>query len=202
MAESRNPAIDAGHSENTPRERRWRDTTTGPMARRTLALVLLMTLVAGGCTTGPREWIRNGLKVGPNYAKPPAPVSDQWIDADNPNLIPQATDYSYWWRVFNDPVLDELVEAAYQENLPLKIAGMRVLEARAQLGVATGNLLPQQQRMTGGYQRSEMSENAYPFGDFACRGGASTRGRSDSTPPGNLTSGEGFAGWSNRPTPT
>ena len=44
---------------------------------------------------------------------------------------------------FNDPTLDRLVELAYQQNLPLQIAGLRIVEARAQLGVATGQQYPQ-----------------------------------------------------------
>jgi len=110
------------------------------------------------------EW--NGFKVGPNYYRPSAPVADQWIDADNPQVKSEATDYSYWWTVFNDPVMDELVYTAYQQNLPLKIAGLRILEARALRGMAAGSLFPQQQRMTGAFSRNKFSDNMYPFGGF------------------------------------
>jgi len=129
-------------------------------------LVLLLALVGTGCTTGPREWLRNGLKVGPNYARPSAPVAGDWIDAGNPILESQAADYSHWWTVFDDPVMDHLVHAAYEQNLPLKIAGMRILEARAQLGVVKGNLFPQVQEMTGGFARSELSQSSFPFGEI------------------------------------
>jgi len=128
--------------------------------------VLLVLLLAGGCTTGPVDWIRNGFKVGPNYGRAPAPVANDWIDANDPHLKPVSGDYSYWWGVFDDPVLSGLVDEACAQNLPLKVAGMRVMEARAQLGVATGSLFPQQQQATGGFARSEFSENSYPFGDF------------------------------------
>jgi HlyD family secretion protein len=36
-----------------------------------------------------------------------------------------------WWRAFNDPALDQLIQLAYQQNLPLQIAGLRILESRA-----------------------------------------------------------------------
>jgi outer membrane protein TolC len=36
-----------------------------------------------------------------------------------------------WWTVFNDPRLTRLIELAYQQNLTLQTAGVRVLEARA-----------------------------------------------------------------------
>ncbi|MFH1919285.1 MAG: efflux transporter outer membrane subunit [Planctomycetota bacterium] len=118
-----------------------------------------------GCTST-RQWWQNGLKVGPNYGRPPAPVADEWIDAGDPNVKSEATDYSYWWTVFNDPVLNELIYTAYEQNLPLKKAGLRILEARAQRGIAAGNLFPQQQRMTGAYSRNKFSDNSFPFGAF------------------------------------
>ena len=131
------------------------------------ATLLIGTLLACGCTTGPRTWLQNGFKVGPNYCAPSAPVASQWIDDGKSNLETKANDDSYWWTVFNDPVLDRLVYSAYEQNLPLKIAGMRVLEARAQRGMAVGALFPQKQQAVGGFARSEISENSYPFGDFA-----------------------------------
>ena len=38
--------------------------------------------------------------------------------------------YADWWTVFNDPVLNQLMEEAYQQNLSLRAAGLRVLQAR------------------------------------------------------------------------
>ncbi len=131
-----------------------------------LVLCLTLTLVVGGCMTGPREWLRNGLKVGPNFCEPPAPVAEDWIDGESVELRPAAADYGCWWAAFNDATLNELVREAYRQNLPLKIAGMRILEARAQLGIASGRFFPQQQQAIGSFQRQALSENAYPFGEF------------------------------------
>ena len=33
-------------------------------------------------TTGPRQWVQNGFKVGPEYCRPPAPVAAEWIQAE------------------------------------------------------------------------------------------------------------------------
>jgi len=118
-----------------------------------------------GCTST-RQWWQNGFKVGPNYGQPPAPVADRWIDADNASVKSEATDYSYWWTVFNDPVLNELIYTAYEQNLPLRKAGLRILEARAQRGIAAGSLFPQQQQMIGAYSRNKLSDNSYPLGLF------------------------------------
>lgn len=65
-----------------------------------------------------------------------------------------------WWMVFNDPVLDSLIDSAVTQNLTLREAGFRVLQARAQLGFAQGNLFPQTQTMTGDAFRESISRNA------------------------------------------
>lgn len=49
---------------------------------------LLPLVLAVGCAS-PKEWVRNGFKVGPNYCAPAAQVSDNWIDAADPRLKAQ-----------------------------------------------------------------------------------------------------------------
>ena len=97
--------------------------------------------------------------VGPDFVKPEAPLRGDWTEIQAPGLRTGQTDYSNWWRVFNDPVLDNLVEKAYQQNLSLQIAGIRIYEARAQLGIAVGNLYPQQQSASGDLTASKLSTN-------------------------------------------
>lgn len=130
-----------------------------------MAFVACMPFLLSGCTSV-SQWWHNGFKVGPDYCGAPAPIADQWQDAGNPAIRSEPADYSSWWTVFNDPILDRLVQAAYQQNLPLRIAGLRILEARAQRGIAAGNLFPQQQRMNASYMRNKLSDNMYPFGAF------------------------------------
>jgi NodT family efflux transporter outer membrane factor (OMF) lipoprotein len=112
---------------------------------------------AGGCTSW-REYVENGFKVGPNYCKPPAPVAKDWIDADDKRVRTESDDLSKWWAVFNDPVLDSLMCDAYRQNLSLRVAGMRVLQSRAQLAIDTGNLLPQTQTSTGDFKWNGLSD--------------------------------------------
>ena len=116
------------------------------------------TILAIGCTPL-RDFVQNGFKVGPNYERPPAPLADAWIEAKNPHVKSVAADYSAWWTVFRDPVLDDLIGTAYAQNVNLKIAGTRVLEARAQLAIAVGQLFPQQQQATGSFQHFQLSAN-------------------------------------------
>jgi NodT family efflux transporter outer membrane factor (OMF) lipoprotein len=76
-------------------------------------------------------------------------------------------DLSRWWTIFNDPILNSLICNAYLQNLSLRAAGMRVLEARAQLAIAFGNLLPQTQTATGDFTRYGLSrETANNFLQF------------------------------------
>ena len=109
-----------------------------------LAILVAVALLSSGCTSF-NDYIHNGFKVGPNYCRPPAPVPEHWID--QADLVP-ASDRERlcrWWTIFNDPKLNELIACAYRQNLTLKEAGFRILQARATLGIAVGNLFPQQQ---------------------------------------------------------
>jgi NodT family efflux transporter outer membrane factor (OMF) lipoprotein len=117
-----------------------------------LLAVVLIALLLSGCTN-PIEYIKNCFKVGPNYCPPPAPVSPHWIDAADKRVRSQSQIPCYWWTLFNDPVLNGLIANAYGQNLTLREAGMRVLEARYQRAIAAGELFPQQQDAFGGYQR-------------------------------------------------
>ena len=125
---------------------------------RGLAFLLLASclLASSGCAGywSCRDWVRNGFKVGPEYCKPAAPVAEDWIDSDDERVSSNTAQTADWWLTFNDPVLNNLVQASYAQNLTLREAGMRVLEARAQRGVAAGNLFPQSQNINGNYARS------------------------------------------------
>lgn len=111
-----------------------------------------------GCTNW-REYWCNGFKVGPNYGRPEAKTAENWIDAGNPNINDAAPNDAAWWETLNDPVLSTLVHAAYRQNLTLRVAGMRIMEARAQRNIAVGNIFPQSQQASGGYTRTNNSNN-------------------------------------------
>ena len=92
--------------------------------------------------------------IGPDYVEPPAPLEQDWIYRDDPRIESGQVPDTEWWKVFDDAVLDELVELAYLQNPSLEIAGLRVLEAQARRGIAVGNLFPQSQSASGSYLRS------------------------------------------------
>jgi NodT family efflux transporter outer membrane factor (OMF) lipoprotein len=119
-----------------------------------LAVLTLLTATwVCGCTPT-LEYFRNGFKVGPNYGRPPAPVARDWIDANDANVRRSEAEQTRWWTLLHDPALDALICTAYRQNLTLREAGFRVLEARAQLGIDTGELFPQTQTLNGNFQRS------------------------------------------------
>jgi outer membrane protein TolC len=90
-----------------------------------------------------------GCLVGPDFSAPSAPTADKWLESNNSSVDTRNQEYRDWWTVFHDPVLDRLIETAYNQNLTLISAGTRVLEARAQLGVAIGEFYPQLQQGRG-----------------------------------------------------
>jgi NodT family efflux transporter outer membrane factor (OMF) lipoprotein len=120
------------------------------------SLFVALAMCCCGCTSL-TEYIQNGFKVGPNYRKPDAAVASNWIDASDKRVRTESDDLSKWWTVFNDPVLNDLVCDAYHQNLTLKEAGYRVLQARAQLGISIGEIFPQSQAMTGDFLRQASS---------------------------------------------
>lgn len=90
-----------------------------------------------------------GCAVGPDFVPPSAPVASSWLEWRNKALQSGPQEYRDWWRVFHDPVLDRLIDIAYAQNLTLLSAGTKVLQARAQLGIAIGEFFPQKQQATG-----------------------------------------------------
>lgn len=97
-------------------------------------------------------------KVGPNYTTPRSSVAGHWTEnAVVANQPPEIAD-AYWWRNFNDPVLDSLITNACQNNLSLQAAGVHILETRARLNKSIGNLFPQQQGISGRLNYSRLND--------------------------------------------
>lgn len=118
-------------------------------------LLAATLLVCSACTpVGPdfthptvswlESWFSSSLPVANTAAKPAQPAVDQW------------------WRYFHDPVLDALIAEAQRQNTDVRTAGLRILEARAQLGIAGSGLYPQLQQLNGAALRSgrEQSDSA------------------------------------------
>jgi NodT family efflux transporter outer membrane factor (OMF) lipoprotein len=106
-------------------------------------------LALGACTT-----------VGPDYVRPESPLGPEWYESDRARYDATAEQQVAWWQALGDPVLDELIGLAHAQNNSLKIAGLRVLESRAQLGIAMGNRYPQTQVVAGDATAIGASKNA------------------------------------------
>ena len=116
------------------------------MPRKSLLLTAL--LATAGCAP-----------VGPDFTRPATAVSNQWSDYVREDFQFEPQDSAAWWNVLNDPVINDLVVLSHQQNNNLKIAGLRVLESRAALGIATGNQYPQAQFISGDATALELSES-------------------------------------------
>jgi NodT family efflux transporter outer membrane factor (OMF) lipoprotein len=95
--------------------------------------------------------------VGPNFKTPQASVAPQWTQSGAAVHTSNET-YAAWWTVFGDAELDRLAQTAYAQNLTLLAAGTRVLQARAQLGVAIGEFYPQQQQIGAGVDYNQATQ--------------------------------------------
>ncbi len=124
-------------------------------AYRHVHLYCLAAAVLGlsGCTSF-SDYFHHGFKVGPEYTPAKAAVAPGWIDATDLRVRSHAADLSRWWCVFNDPILNDLVYHAYNQNINLKEYATRILQARASLAIAKGEIFPQTQATTGGYSRN------------------------------------------------
>ena len=84
----------------------------------------------------------SGCMLGPDYSRPPVVVPDNYRFAVAPATAESIADLP-WFDVFRDPVLQQLVREALQNNYDLRIAAARVEEARANIGIVRSFLYPQ-----------------------------------------------------------
>jgi len=117
------------------------------MAARKLIPVLSIVALLTGCS------------IGPEFVAPEKILDDKWSQ-DTGSFQLTRVEQQQWWKAFNDPQLEKLLEIAWQQNNSLEIAGLRVLEAQAQLGIAIGNRYPQSQRISGDATRISPADNS------------------------------------------
>jgi len=92
-------------------------------------------LVAGGL------WLF-GCTVGPDYVEPEFDMPAEWSGAVEGGLADGQADVGRWWAVFNDPVLDSLIERAVAANHDLRIAEARLRQSRARWEGASSDFWP------------------------------------------------------------
>ncbi|MEZ5577087.1 MAG: efflux transporter outer membrane subunit [Candidatus Competibacteraceae bacterium] len=81
-----------------------------------------------------------GCAVGPTYERPEVPIPAQWeVDLQTANDLANTA----WWEQFRDPVLNNLIQTALQENKDVQIAAARVEEYIGRYGVTRSAQFPQ-----------------------------------------------------------
>ncbi len=99
-----------------------------------------------------------GCAVGPEYHAPEPRVPESWHEEAVNGLAAGEADLGEWWQTFHDDTLSSLIDRAVHGNRDLRLAVLRIREARALRGVAVGALLP---ALSGSasYNRSKSSAN-------------------------------------------
>lgn len=99
-----------------------------------------------------------GCAVGPNYRRPPngATVTFRGAGTETNSL----GDY-VWWKLFNDPELQELVRVALTNNYDVRIAAARLEQARAIWSEHRSLFLPQVNYL-GGIGRGKNVQSNLP----------------------------------------
>jgi outer membrane protein, multidrug efflux system len=101
--------------------------------RPTLTLIVVLAGLVCGCM------------VGPNYQRPPVFVPDDYrgVSAAAAGHTESASfGDQKWWEVFQDETLQGLIRTALEQNYDVRIAAVRIVEARAQLGITRADQLP------------------------------------------------------------
>lgn len=105
------------------------------MNKNSILLLVGIALVPVGCT------------MAPKYTRPAAPVSDAWptgaayAKTQEATSTPQAPDLS-WREFFTDEKLQQVIDTALTNNRDLRVAALRVEQARTLYGIQRAELLP------------------------------------------------------------
>ena len=133
----------------------------------------LSTIMAIGICTG--------CTIGSKYDRPSHPLPSQFRSDATTATESTGTTLGElaWWDVFKDPVLQELIRTALENNYDLQIAATRVLEARAQLTSARSGYFPSL-TANGRLERNDM----FQIGDtsLAPESGLTLQLKPDGTP--------------------
>jgi len=95
---------------------------------RNTLLVTALGIALGGCS------------FAPTYQRPEVPIPAQWeVSIQQANDLANTT----WWNQFRDPVLNNLIQVALQENKDVQIAAAQVEEYMGRYGVTRSEQFPQ-----------------------------------------------------------
>ncbi len=133
--------------------------------------ILLLNLIAAGCT------------VGPDYHPPVVATPKHWAATLPQSAGANTANLAHWWLGFKDGKLNSLIERALQGNLDVQMANARLGASRAQSAASSSGLWPHI-NASAGYQRERLSPNALKgILGGAVQGGSSSSGLLSSLGP-------------------
>jgi len=119
--------------------------------------VLLALGFLAGCSLAPKLE-QPEVDVPAQYkALGPDEPRGEWQPAQPADAVPRGE----WWKVFNDPTLDELESQAIAANQTLKIAAARLAQSRAVVGVVNAERYP---RVDAGFGPSRIKQTGVSLG--------------------------------------
>jgi multidrug efflux system outer membrane protein len=101
-------------------------------------LVSVVVALLAGCSLAPKLE-QPEVDVPARYkALGPDELRGEWKPAEPADAVPRGE----WWKVFNDPTLNELEAQAIAANQTLKIAAARLAQSRAVVGIVNAERYP------------------------------------------------------------
>ena len=134
----------------------------------------------------------SGCMVGPDYRRPDLPAPPAYVEAaSTPQtaIAANEVDLRAWWRVFNDPALDQLIAEGLAGSPDLDAAGARLRQAREQERIAQAALLPQLNGSAAAisYNSNRKSPSSAAKSGSGAAGGSSASGGSQLSIPNHLS---------------
>jgi NodT family efflux transporter outer membrane factor (OMF) lipoprotein len=105
---------------------------------RRLVPAALTVAVLGACTVGPNYKVPDTALINQPLANRPLVETEHDIHATATVARAASADPvpTYWWKLYDDPVLNGLIEQALQRNVDLRVASANLARASAVLSVA------------------------------------------------------------------
>ena len=125
--------------------------TFGTPETRALLIGAVLALLLFGCKA-----------VGPDYAPPAPTVPDAWHETVANEITAEEPQLLTWWSQLNDPVLDDLIRRARENNLTVKQTASVIRETRARRGITSRRLQPTIDTNLS-YTRARPSEQVPPL---------------------------------------
>ena len=113
------------------------------------AVLIYLTVIFTACAFGPDYKVPN-LKTFDTF--------DKEYKTENNNL-----EVHNWWKKFNDPTLNKLINIAKESNLDIKTAYLNIKKSRLSLNMSEDDFLPNA-AIGSGAGRGQLSENSNPPG--------------------------------------